>query len=409
VIHHLSSAPGTHLVHVARQPIFDLSGDVVAYELLFRGRMDAVDAERRDSYATSQVIVNSFTEFGIDEVVGDQACFINLTREFLVGELPLPFGPEHVVLEVLETVEVDDAVVEGVTALVAAGYRIALDDFVWGSGHERLLPLAAYVKLDLLHGDTGHLDELVANCRAFAGIQIVAEGLETPAHLELSDRYGCELRQGYVLSRPQVLTAASISPSQLRRLELIGALSQADIDIESILSIIAHDPALTMRVLRASNSVAAGVSSRISSVRQAVVMVGVEQIRHWAMLMVVEDVTEATEAQLVEVLTRAKLCANLAPTFNADADAAFVAGMITAVAVMIGMSPAMLAHHLPLVAEIETALNRGSGPLGRLLRTVEAYQRGDFEGLAQQYTGTDLTRTVMDAMRWSKAAAVPSR
>lgn len=398
-----------HLVHVARQPIFDLSGDVVAYELLFRGRMDAIDAERRDSYATSQVIVNSFTEFGIDEVVGDQACFINLTREFLVGELPLPFGPEQVVLEVLETVEVDDAVVDGVTALVEAGYRIALDDFVWGSGHERLLPLASYVKLDLLHGDTGHLDELVANCRKYPGIQIVAEGLETPAHLALSHKYNCELRQGYVLSRPQVLTAASISPSRLRRLELVGALSSPETDLETVLSIIAHDPALTMRVLRASNSAAVGAAFRISSVRQAVVMVGLDQIRHWAMLMVVDDVTEATEAQLVEVLTRARLCVNLAGTFGADPDAAFVAGLITAVAAMIGMSPAMLAHHLPLTDDIETALGRGAGQLGRLLRTVEAYQRGDFEGLAEQYSGTDLTRTVMDAMRWSKAAAVPVR
>jgi EAL and modified HD-GYP domain-containing signal transduction protein len=408
VIPHLSSAPGAHLVHVARQPIFDLSGDVVAYELLFRGRMDAIDAQRRDSYATSQVIVNSFTEFGIDEVVGDQDCFINLTREFLVGELPLPFGPEQVVLEVLETVEVDDAVVEGVTRLAAAGYRIALDDFVWGSGHERLLPLASYVKLDLLHGDDGHLEELVAHCRTFPGIQIVAEGLETPAHLALSDRFGCELRQGYVLSRPQVLTAASISPSRLRRLELVGALSRADTDLEAVLSIIAHDPALTMRVLRASNSAAVGLSFRISSIRQAVVMVGLDQIRHWVMLMVVDDVTEATEAQLVEVLTRARLCVNLAPTFDADPDAAFVAGLISAVAVMIGMSPRMLAHHLPLTHEIEVALARGAGPLGRLLRTVEAYQRGDFEGLAEQYSGTDLTRTVMDAMRWSKAA-VPVR
>ncbi|GIE94241.1 EAL and HDOD domain-containing protein [Paractinoplanes rishiriensis] len=409
MIQHLSSGPAMHLVHVARQPIFDLSGDVVAYELLFRGRMDAIDAERRDSYATSQVIVNSFTEFGIDEVVGDQACFINLTREFLVGELPLPFGPEQVVLEVLETVEVDDAVVDGVTALVEAGYRIALDDFVWGSGHERLLPLASYVKLDLLHGDTGHLDELVANCRKYPGIQIVAEGLETPAHLALSHKYNCELRQGYVLSRPQVLTAASISPSRLRRLELVGALSSPETDLETVLSIIAHDPALTMRVLRASNSAAVGAAFRISSVRQAVVMVGLDQIRHWAMLMVVDDVTEATEAQLVEVLTRARLCVNLAGTFGADPDAAFVAGLITAVAAMIGMSPAMLAHHLPLTDDIETALGRGAGQLGRLLRTVEAYQRGDFEGLAEQYSGTDLTRTVMDAMRWSKAAAVPVR
>jgi EAL and modified HD-GYP domain-containing signal transduction protein len=408
VIPYPPQTAGSHLVHVARQPIFDTTGDVVAYELLFRGRMDAVDAERRDSYATSQVVVNTFTEFGVDEVVGDRTCFINLTREFLVGELPLPFSPEHVVLEVLETVLVDDAVVEGVQRLVEEGYRIALDDFEWGSGHERLLPYASYIKLDLLHSDVTHLDQIIAACRDWPDIQIVAEGLETPDHLALSDKYGIELRQGYVLSRPQTLTAASLSPARLSRLELVGALSAKEIDLERVQEIIAGDPALTMRVLRASNSAMAGATSRISSVRQAVVMLGLDQIRQWAMLMVVDDVTEATEAQMVEVLTRARLCVNLAPTFETDPDAAFVAGLIAAVAPIFGVTAAQLAHHLPLTTEIDSALSRGTGALGRLLRTVEAYQRGDLSGLAETYTGADLTGKVMDAMRWSKNA-IPAK
>jgi len=400
-------APGTHLVHVARQPIFDSTGDIVAYELLFRGQMDAVDAQRRDSYATSQVLVNAFTEFGLDEVVGDRTCFVNMTREFLVGELPLPFAPEQVVLEVLETVIVDDAVVDGVAALVARGYQIALDDFAWGSGHERLIPLASYVKLDLLHGVTDNVDEIIAACRAHPAITIVAEGLETPDHLALANRYGFELRQGYVLSRPQVLTAASLSPTRLHRLRLVGVLGRPNADFEEVLEVIASDPALTMRVLRVSNSAAFAPSSRIASVRQAVVMQGLDQIRRWAMLMVVDDVSEATEAQLVDALTRAKLCTNLAGAFDADPDAAFVAGLVTSVAELLAVTPAMLAQHLPLTDEIEGALARGAGPLGRLLRTVEAYLRGDLEGLAGRYSGSDLTRTVMDAMRWSKAATLP--
>jgi c-di-GMP-related signal transduction protein len=396
--------PGTQLVHVGRQPIFDVTGDVVAYELLFRGSMDAVEAGRRDTYATSQVIVNTFTEFGIDEVVGDRTCFINLTREFLTGELVLPFGPEHVVLEVLETVTIDDEVVEGVTALVSQGYRIALDDFVWGSGHERLLPLASFVKLDILRGDLTHLDEIVAACRVYPGIQIIAEGLETGEQLALSNRYGFELRQGYVLSRPQVLTATSLTPSRLRRLELLSALSAADTDLERILTIIAGDPALTMRVLRASNSAAVGATTKISSVRQAVVMLGVAHIRQWAMLMVVDDVAEATEEQMADALTRARLCENVAVAFKANPDAAFMAGLIGAVAGMLGLSNAAMAHQLPLSADIAGALERGTGPIGQVLRVVTAYERGDLAEVAAAYSGDDLTGTVMDAMRWSRMA-----
>jgi EAL and modified HD-GYP domain-containing signal transduction protein len=404
-----SRPPGGHLVHVGRQPIFDTDGDVVAYELLFRGSMDAVEAGRQDTYATSHVIVSAFTEFGIGEVAGDRLCFINLTSEFFTGELTLPFGPEHVVLEVLETVEITDEVLAGITRLVEAGYRIALDDFVWGSGHERLFELASFVKLDLLDGDLSRLDEVVAACRAYPGIKIVAERLETAAQVEIADRYGMELRQGYALSRPQVLTAASISPSRLRRLELLGALSAPDANLESILSIIAGDPALSLRVLRASNSAAAGAHARVSSVRQAVVLIGLAQIRQWAMLMVIDDVAEATEDQMVTALTRARLAENVARSVGAPPDAAFMAGLISGVALLLNLTPAAMAEQLPLAPEVSAALLHGIGPIGHVLKVVDAYETGDLTDIAD---APGLAGDYIDAMRWStravQATAVPA-
>jgi EAL and modified HD-GYP domain-containing signal transduction protein len=388
---------GTQPVHVGRQPIFDRSGEVVAFELLFRGSFDAVEARRRDTYATSQVIVNAFSEFGMDEVAGDRLCFLNLTTEFLTGELTLPFGPERVVLEVLETVVIDDEVIAGITKLVEAGYRIALDDFVWGSGHERLLDLASYVKLDLLDGDLSRLEEIVAEVRRRPGIQIVAERLETPAHVALADHYGFELRQGYVLSRPQVLTVPTLSPSRMRRLELLGALTSADADLERVLSIIASDPALSLRVLRVSNSAATGSPLRVSSVRQAVVMIGLAHIRQWAMLMVIDDVAEATEDQMITALTRARLCEIVASSVGTAPDAAFMAGLIAGVADLLNLTPAAIAQQIPLSADIAEALVEGSGPIGEVLRIVAAYEAGD---LGNQ----DLVVKYMDAIRWSSRA-----
>ena len=391
------SRDGTHLVHVGRQPIFDVHGDVVAYELLFRGSMDAIAAGRQDTYATSTVMINAFTEFGIREVAGDRLCFINLTREFLAGDLPLPFGPAQVVLEVLETVVIDDEVIAGITALAEAGYRIALDDFVWGSGHERLFGIASFVKLDLLDGDLSRLDEVVAACREHPNIQIVAERLETPEQLEIADRYGMELRQGYALSHPQVLTVASLSPSRLRRLELVTALSAPEIDLQRIVSIIASDPPLALRMLRTSNSVAAGHANRVSSVRQAVVMVGLTHIRQWAMLMVLDEVGGATEEHMLSVLTRARLCENIAHRFGVAADAAFMAGVITGVAGVLSMPPAAMAEQFPLAPQIAAALTDGSGRLGGLLQAVDAYDRGELGGF-------DLAGQYMDAVRWSTRA-----
>ncbi|WP_229072564.1 EAL and HDOD domain-containing protein [Actinoplanes sp. DH11] len=386
--------PTLDAVHVGRQPIFDANGVLVAYELLFRGRMDAVASGRQDTYATSTVMVNAFTEFGIAEVAGNRPCFINLTREFVTGRLPLPFGPEQVVLEILETVEIDDEVIAGITALAEAGYRIALDDFVWGSGHERLFGLASYVKLDLLDGDLSQLDTIVAEIRRHPGLKIVAERLETAEQLAIADHYGMELRQGYALSRPQVLSTPSLSPSRMRRLELVAALMHPDARLDKITAIIASDPALAMRVLRVSNSVAAGVVSRISSVRQAIMMIGLTHIRRWATLMVVDDVGEAPEEQLLTTLTQARLCETLAPRFRADPGAAFVAGLVSGMAELMSMTPAAMVEQLPLTADVSDALTTGAGRLGEVLRAVRAYGDGEV-------VQGDLAGPYLDAMRWS--------
>lgn len=397
----------TQRVHVGRQPIFDARGAVVAYELLFRGDKDAVDASRADAYATSQVMINVFTEFGISEVAGDRLCFINLTREFIVGKVPLPFGPENVVLEILETVDPDEEVIAGVTALVEAGFKIALDDYVHGSGHERLLPLASYLKLDMLDLDLARFAEVVEVSRAYPGMQIVAERLETLEHVALADRYKFELRQGYALSRPRVMSATSLSPSRLHRLQLVPAIGAADMD--RVLTIIVSDPALALRVLRASNSAAAGASHRVSSVRQAVVLLGLAQIRRWAMIMALGDAVEASDEQLTTALLRARFCESLAESMRASPDAAFTAGLISGVAEVLSMTPAMLAERLPLADDVLAALTDGTGALGDVLRTVDAFSRGDLDAVAPAAHDTDLVRAYVDGWRWSARMVAATR
>jgi EAL and modified HD-GYP domain-containing signal transduction protein len=389
-------------VHVGRQPIFDEHGDVVAYELLFRGSADAVDSGRQDTYATTTVMINAFTEFGIREVAGDKLCFINLTREFLAGELAVPFEPSQVVLEVLETVEIDAQVLAGITALSRAGYRIALDDFVWGSGHEQLFDIASYVKLDLLDGDLSQLDDIVAACRKYPNIKIVAERLETDEQVAIADRYGMELRQGYALSRPQVLTIASLSPSRMRRLELVSALSAAEPDMRRIVAIIGSDPSLALRVLRASNSAAAGNANRVSSVQQAVVMIGLPHIRQWATLMMLDDLSVGTEEHMLGVLTRARLCENIADQFGAAPDEAFMAGVISGVGTLLATTPAAMAEQFPLAPPMVAALTHGAGRLGQVLCAVDAYEKGEL--------GTfDLASNYIDAVRWSNRTLSSNR
>ncbi len=393
----------TQLVHIGRQPLYDWAGHVVGYELLFRGAADEVEASRRTAYATSQVIVNAFTEFGLEQLVGGRKCFINLTRDFLVGDLPLPFDPDHAILEILETVEIDDAVLAGTARLVQQGYEIALDDFVFGLGHERLLGLASYVKLDLLIREPDELTEVVARCRRYPGIKLVAERVETEEHILLAQRLGFDLLQGYAVGRPQVLTAVALSPSRLRRLELLGAVTAEDADIAKVSAIVQSDPALSYRVLRATNSAASGLPRKVASVRDAVVLLGSAKIRQWAALMLVSDVAEsATEDQLSTTMARARLCQTVAERLGLHGEAAFTVGLLAGVAELISEPVAELVNRLPLTVEVADALVDGHGRLGQVLSIVRAYETADEHALASApVSSADLAKAYLSAVGWS--------
>jgi c-di-GMP-related signal transduction protein len=403
-VHPATPTPnGTQLIHIGRQPVYDWTGSVVGYELLFRSGPEELEASRRSSYATSLVIVNAFTEFGMEQLVGGRLCFINLTRDFLVGDLPLPFDPDHAILEVLETVEIDDEVAEGVSRLVEQGYQIALDDFVFGLGHERLLGLASYVKLDMLIREPEELAEVVELCRRYPRLKLVAERVETDEHIRLAQRLGFDLVQGYAVGRPQVLTAVSLSPSRLRRLDLLAALNSDDADLGKIVSIITSDPALSFRVLRATNAAAAGLPRRVASVRDAVVLLGTARIRQWVALMLVSDIAEAaSDDELTMTMTRAKLCQTIAERLGLSGESAFTVGLLAGVADMLAEPVGELVARLPLAVEVVEALAEGRGPLGQVLSIVRAYEITDMGTLAQSpVSATELAHAYLAAVGWS--------
>jgi EAL and modified HD-GYP domain-containing signal transduction protein len=361
------------LVHVGRQPIYTLDREVYGYELLFRNGVQTA-ADLGGTYATSQVILNAFTEFGVSQLAGDRLCFLNLTRHFLVGELPLPFGAEQVVLEVLETVAVDDEVTAGVLDLVARGYRIALDDFVLGGGHERLLDVASFVKLDLLGTDPDHLRRIVQTCRAHPHVRLVAERVETAAQLAFARQLGCDLIQGYLLGRPQVLSTQALSASRLGRVQLTTALLRPEVEIDEVVSLVTRDPALSFRLLSATNSAAAGLHRKVSSVHEAVVLLGTGRVREWVSLMALADLSDADDAYLAGAVGRARMCQLVAELLGGPGAPAFTAGLLLGVADLLGVSVDALVEKLPLAADLVEALVDGEGELGRVLEAVRAYE-----------------------------------
>ncbi|MEZ0164903.1 EAL and HDOD domain-containing protein [Kineococcus sp. LSe6-4] len=364
-------------VRVGRQGIYDRERRLVAFELLFRnhGRASAELAEGAEQdHATSQVISATFGDFGVGQIAGERPLFINLTRGFFTGALPVPCSPEQVVLELLENVDVDEEVLAGLRRLRAQGYRIAVDDFI---GEESRLPavaLADYVKIDV-EAARDDFDRVLALARAHNPTAlVVVERIEDD---ELFDRClaaGADLFQGYGLQRPVTLEAVSLTPSQLVCLRLVRALTGQDAPLHEIEQLVASDPALSLRVLKTVSSAAAGTKTGVTSLRQAIVLLGRQQLCSWVVLMLLGGVTSVDTESLTLVLARAAACARLAPR---DADLAYVVGLLSGVATVLGMGEDELVDTTGVAQSVRAALVDRRGAAGGALRAVLAYEEDD--------------------------------
>ena len=129
----------------------------------------------------------------------------------ILRETGLP--PASLVLEITESLLMQDSAenLASLRALAAMGVRLALDDF--GTGYSSLAYLARF-PLHILKVDRSFLAgapgarELSTICRAIIGLgnslglQVIAEGVEAPAHQHFLRREGCAHAQGYWFSRP---------------------------------------------------------------------------------------------------------------------------------------------------------------------------------------------------------------
>ena len=159
--------------YLARQPVFDSDQQVIGYELLYRHDHSSILATD-GTEATTDVLINSYIEIGLDKLVGPNLAFINITRDFILNHHKLPPPSSQLVLEILEDIEADDEVVAGVKGLIDKGYNIALDDFDLGKSTRRLIQFAHFVKIDILQQSTASLAKMVASLRKLRTVPRIA-------------------------------------------------------------------------------------------------------------------------------------------------------------------------------------------------------------------------------------------
>jgi len=275
------------LAYLARQPILDRDGNVYAYELLFRDSPNSDTAViANDLLATAQVLENVLNNIGVQRLVGGHKAFVNCSRNMLLDNLFGLLNPKYFVLEVLESVEVDDRVIEAVRDYRYMGFEIALDDFVFEEKSikrlEPLFPFVSYIKMDVVENTPESMTKAAAYFKAL-NIRLLAEKVEDEETYKLCTAAGYEYFQGFFFARPEMVTGQKIDATSTAILQLLQLLRIRP-TLDELCSHLDKHPEIAANLLKFVNSDSQS-HEPIDNVKDAVVWVGMRHIQEWLLLM----------------------------------------------------------------------------------------------------------------------------
>jgi c-di-GMP-related signal transduction protein len=393
---------------LARQPIFNWRRVVYGYELLFRSGLDNFFSHV-DGDAASASTADTMILFGIERLTEGKRAFLNCTREFLVRDYAMLLPKDRVVIEVLESVKLDEELIAACRRLKAQGYLLALDDFKDSPEWEPLISLADFIKVDLLATPAEEQSRLA---KKFASdkLRLVAEKVETHEDFKRTLDLGYSYFQGYFFSRPEILRRHDIPPNKLNYLRLLQAANQADMDIQSVAERVKAEASISYRLLRYLNSSAFFLASEVHSIPHALSLLGERGIRRWVSLVAVACMADDKPQELVMLpLIRARFCELLAPRAGlaSVSNDLFLLGLLSAIDAILDMTMADILNELKIREDIRDALLGRKNGLRDVFDVALLYEMARWEELdvAAQHVhiqSDDVPEQFMEAVDWSK-------
>ena len=387
----------TEKYFLGRQPILDRNQRIAGFELLFRAS-DVSYADIDDfSMASARVILNTLTEFGIEEILGKHRGFFNVDTEMLMSDHLELLPRNQVVIELLETIEVTESVIDRCHDLKKKGFVLALDDNIYSPVSIPFYETVDIVKVDILQIPLQELPGMVKRLKNWP-LTLLAEKVETCEQLSLCKEIGFELYQGYYFARPSVIQQKRLDNSRITLMNLLNQI-MAGADIKAVEESFRKNPILTCNLLRLVNSVAFGLREKIRSLRHALMVLGEKQLLRWVTLalFICKEDGKAASPMLEIAVVRGRLMELLVQArgeSSKEADypeRAFITGILSLADLLFETSMEEILDHLNLTEDIRGALIAREGSLGGLLQMLEKLERNEFGAVLQLLDIYDLT------------------
>lgn len=368
------------IMFVARQPIFDKRMKVYGYELLFRANQESNSFSNTSAKSATALVMGDLFELGISKVTGNAKAFVNFDYEFLMSDMIELIDPETLVIEVLETVIIDDRLLERIKELRKKGYKIALDDFEEDYFTFEAVPIVDIIKYDIL---STPLDTIIVEVKeALSNKKILlAEKIETEKEYLEAKSMGFQLFQGYFFSKPKIIEKKKKKKSSKTiYTQILNEIKAKDFSYDKLTKMIESDVDLSYRLLsvlsRKNNDNSYG------SIRYALVRMGKKEIERWISVLMMQNIADDKPDEIFRIsLIRSKFGEMVSDhsIFRQRKEEVAMMCLFSMLDVLLDCTMKEALEELNISEDIVKGLVEHAGiyrPLGMLL---EGYEKGDWE------------------------------
>lgn len=389
---------------IARHPIFDSQQRVIAYELSYHRdtNLDDMLALSPDSDSGSEMILSTYTSISDQGEVKRVPAFLPISAGMVANMPQLPAKQVVLVLSLPE--KPDKEFARLLLDLAKQGYRVTLAISEYKPQLEPFIKLVKIVKLNIQSIPT---DELQSQARSLTKLKVtaLAANILTIDELETCIDAGFKLFEGSFLSRPKVVKGRRVGANQVALMQLIQELQKPNAKPEVLEEMIIRDPVLTYKLLRIVNSAAYSLVRKVESISEAVVMLGIDQVRKWATLISMTSNQDKPEELSRTLLVRGRMCELIAEGKSLPSPGSyFMAGMMSGLHVMLDVDQKTMLEQVPLGEDIKSAISDYEGDIGNVLQQAIAYESGEWEKLPADFNIALFEGAYRHSLNWAKDA-----
>ena len=372
--------------YIVRQPIKNVDGAIIGHEILYHGENQAfsMEASPVNEFAAADTIYNFLTQNSGKALKGSLN-FMTFTTMLLMKKAPRLFDKSELVIQIDDSVIIHPLSMHFVNQYAKDGYKIAVNEFQFMPRYLALLDSIDYIKINMETTPETAIRNIVEIARSM-NKKCIINNIKTKEQYDLAVAFGVDGLEGPYVAEKLKTVAHSGSYLQSTFFRLMVAVTKEEPDVQEIEQIIAMDASLTYGILKMANSVYFALRQRATTIHQAIVTLGLGQLKQWIYLLSASNAENELDPGAEEFLRRsfmrAHFCSelmNYAKDMPISKTEAYLMGMFSTLNHLIDAPMEEILSEIPVADEIRTALLTKEGRCGALYELVLSYESADWE------------------------------